>query len=125
MANLNWKVPTLGGMQFWTDHRNVAGFRLQQNALTARWRVLDPQHFRLCWGTRSECESEYDRIAAEELADFRYDRVVVLLHGLMRTPRSMSGLASFLETEGNLATIRPGTQAHVPELPITPRPFAR
>lgn len=108
MAHLNWKVPTLGGMQFWTDFRNVAGYRLQQNAFTGRWRVLDPQHFRLAWGTRAECESEFEQVVAAELSEFHYDRVVILLHGLMRTPRSMHAMANFLETEGKLATLRPG-----------------
>ncbi|MGN6547535.1 MAG: hypothetical protein ACTHK7_20955, partial [Aureliella sp.] len=38
----HWNVPlpTLGGQQFWTDHRWNDGWRLQQNALTGHWRVL-------------------------------------------------------------------------------------
>jgi Putative serine esterase (DUF676) len=94
----NLPLPTLGGKQFWTDHRWYHGWRLQHNVMTDHWRLLDPKNTRRAWGGRQACQKELDAIA---LADNTPNatHVVVLIHGLMRTNSSMSALAESVQRE--------------------------
>jgi triacylglycerol esterase/lipase EstA (alpha/beta hydrolase family) len=107
MTNFNFKTTTLGGMQFWTDYRWIAGVRLQQNAVTKHWRVLDAENVRLAWGVREDCENFFDDFIRRNHSNLRYHRVVILLHGLMRTPRSMRGMAAAIQREIACDTILP------------------
>jgi hypothetical protein len=50
----------LGGPVFFGTVRKVRGYRLQRNVVTGIYRLLDPDDYRLCWGTRRNCE-EYPR----------------------------------------------------------------
>jgi pimeloyl-ACP methyl ester carboxylesterase len=114
----NLKVPTLGGMQFWTDYRNIFGYRLQQNAFTKRWRVLDSKNVRWAWGDRNECCEEFERMVSSVAVKPSIERLIVLLHGLMRTPRSMRGLGEFLATTLDAPVVLPtyaSTQGSVSE----------
>lgn len=83
----NLKSPTLGGKQFWTDHTWRQGWRIQCNALTGHWRLLDPENIRHAWGTRVACEAalESQKLAAA----LPTKKAVVMLHGLMRSTDSM------------------------------------
>lgn len=92
-----WKTTTLGGLQFWTDYRWNAGCRLQKNAVTGHWRVLDAGNVRQAWGTREECASAFSEFIEKSGTENCYQRVVLLMHGLMRTPRSMKSLSNALE----------------------------
>ena len=50
-ANLwNLSLPTLGGKQFWTDHRWWQGWRVQYNSTLDHWRLLDPNSVPPCMG---------------------------------------------------------------------------
>lgn len=91
-----WKTPTLGGMQFWTDYRWIAGCRLQLNVLTGYWRVLDSSNVRHASGTRDVCDPAFSELIRKTAEGIRYDRVILLMHGLMRTPRSMKSLSNAL-----------------------------
>ena len=93
----NLRLPTIGGKQFWTDHRWQNGWRIQQNAMTGHWRLLDPGNVRFAWGTRAACEAE---LAARQPAAVQ-DQVehVVLVHGLFRSAGSMQQLGEFLEED--------------------------
>jgi pimeloyl-ACP methyl ester carboxylesterase len=95
----NWRTPTLGGMQFWTDHRWWFGWRIQNNALTGHWRLLDANNVRQAWGTREHCLQVLDNLIRSDQArpPFALGRVVLLMHGLMRTSRSMGAIARALE----------------------------
>ena len=46
----NIPLPTLGGLIFWNDLKNVKGWRIQQNKITGYCRVLDPDNIRRGWG---------------------------------------------------------------------------
>lgn len=102
-----WSRQTLGGMQFWTDYRCWAGYRLQQNEFTKHWRVLDPAHVRQTSGNRDECERTFERLVKPYIREDSQQRVVILLHGLMRTPRSLRSMSKFLASELPAATISP------------------
>jgi hypothetical protein len=86
-------------MQFWTDYRIVAGYRLQRNELTHHWRVLDPKNIRLAWGVFDDCAAAWQSAVATNAPDVTYRRVIILLHGLMRTPRSMTSLSVAIQKE--------------------------
>ncbi len=98
--NLNIPMPTLGGQQLWTDHRWVAGWRLQQNAWTEHWRVLDNSDVRRAWGSRDVCLAKLQQRQAQTAALSAADSVVILLHGLMRTNDSMRDLAEAFQATG-------------------------
>ncbi len=102
-SHLNWKLPTLGGKQLWTDFAWRNGWRVQQNVLTQHWRLLVEYNFRHSWGSRQACEAEL-RLRQPEQA-FPTGRATLLLHGLGRSSASMKGLASYLTAQGLGPTI--------------------
>jgi hypothetical protein len=90
----NWKAPTLGGKQLWTDHVWLDGWRIQQNALTGHWRLLDPENVRHAWGNRAACDQALQQ---QNLSNhIPGQQVIILLHGLMRSSTSMHGLQTHL-----------------------------
>lgn len=98
-GNFNLKLPTLGGKQVWTDHRWWYGWRIQENLLTGHWRLIDDRNIRHAWGTREACEKELNRVVEQSPKDAP-EKVVILLHGLMRSSDSMAGLQRHLEGKG-------------------------
>ena len=58
---VNLAFKTTGGTQLWTDHLYRKGYRIQQNALTGHWRLLDPNNVRRGWGTEKHCETLLDK----------------------------------------------------------------
>ncbi|MBL6714160.1 MAG: alpha/beta hydrolase [Pirellulales bacterium] len=94
---LNLRLPTFGGKQFWTDHCWRNGWRVQQNAVTSHWRLLDPNNIRYCWGSRKACE----RMLSEQAGTLaeKPPHHVVLLHGLFRSSGSMQALGELLEEQ--------------------------
>lgn len=99
-GNLNIPFPTLGGKQFWTDWIWRDGWRIQQNALSEHWRLICPRNIRRAWGSREACERELRARLGAEHEDEADERIVVLLHGLMRSASSMSPLAESLRKAG-------------------------
>ncbi len=98
-------MKTLGGKHFWTDIKNVGGWRIQQNAVSNHYRMLDKQNRRHNWGTLDQCADALNqRLKAGEIK--RYPgRVVIVLHGLIRTTDSMLKLGRFLEENSNLTAV--------------------
>jgi hypothetical protein len=94
---LNIKTPTLGGKQFWTDFAWKNGWRLQQNAITDHWRLLDDRNVRWAWGSRQHCQQQLDQHAPQDR--LAQSEIVILLHGLMRSSASMREMGSHLEDE--------------------------
>lgn len=90
----NLQLPTAGGKQFWTDHRWQDGWRIQQNAVTGHWRLLDPRNIRRAWGSRSACEQTLSRQRPASAPAGQHD--VILLHGLFRSAASMQQLGQSL-----------------------------
>ncbi|MDP1562205.1 MAG: lipase [Pirellulaceae bacterium] len=97
-------TPTLGGKQFWTDFRWWHGLRLQQNQVTRHWRVLSAQDRRVASGDLKSCLRLY-REQRSKISELPADRVVVLVHGLMRTSSSLKRLGRYLETQGWSAVV--------------------
>ncbi len=101
---LNIELPTLGGKQFWTDHRWWYGWRVQYNHTLDHWRLLDDRSIRKAWGTKEAMlealdEAKQKHQVATEETEAPANEVVFLLHGLMRTSSSMRPIeVKLLET---------------------------
>jgi pimeloyl-ACP methyl ester carboxylesterase len=88
----NIPMQTFGGLQWWTDYAYRNGYRIQRNALTNHWRLLDARDIRYAWGTREHCEAVLKKTLDESASKASPDHCVVLVHGLMRTRNSMQPL---------------------------------
>ena len=101
----NWKTRTLNGQQFWTDIRNVSGWRVQRNSETDHCRLLDPQGTRHAWGNGLHCQQMLDQMIAEGTAKQPSGKVIVVLHGLIRTKASMQPMADYLSSNTEFTSI--------------------
>lgn len=88
-APLNFPTATLGGVQFWSDELVFRGWRIQQNALTGHYRLLDGRDFRMAWGTFEQCQARLDELKREQNLPPLAGRAVVTLHGLGRSRDAM------------------------------------
>ena len=104
----NWQLSTYGGKQFWTDQTILAGWRIQLNAVTGHYRLLDPDDLRHTWGTKAACEAKLAEIAREKNLQPPRGKVVITLHGLLRSRTQLDGLAAFLRDEGGYEVINFG-----------------
>ena len=59
LGALPW--PTLGGKQVWGDEFAYGGWRIQQNAVTGLYRLLDPRDVRHAVGDWDHCHSAFAR----------------------------------------------------------------
>lgn len=105
-SRLNIAIKTAGGTQLWTDHIWREGCRVQQNALTGHWRLLDEDDVRRAWGTRAQCDTAMEKLKPKAKVSTKPRHVVVLLHGLMRTGHSLKPLESSLRSNGFTDVIR-------------------
>jgi triacylglycerol esterase/lipase EstA (alpha/beta hydrolase family) len=99
----NVPTTTLGGKQFWTDHRWCHGWRLQHNVVTDHWRVIDASSTRRAWGGRLACQKVLDEHCGSQAKTAEH--VVVLVHGLLRTTGSMNKLAAAIRRSTPLEPI--------------------
>jgi pimeloyl-ACP methyl ester carboxylesterase len=96
----NIPMPTLGGVQFWTDRYIHSGWRIQENAVTGHARLLDPGNVRRCWGAYAVCRAVFERIRAERGIEPWNGHLVILVHGLGRSRASLGGLERALSDAG-------------------------
>lgn len=96
----NWSTPTMGGRQFWTDVRHLDGWRIQHNHVTGHYRLLDPGQTRRAWGNLPHCQLKLDEVAKTAGLKPYSGKVVVLLHGLVRSHASMEPLGQHLKKAG-------------------------
>lgn len=108
-------VKTLGGRQFWGDVRFFHGWKIQQNVLTKHYRLLDPKDTRYASGSLERCEEKLEEIRkAKELPEMT-GHAVILLHGIIRSSKSMSRMEKSLK-EGGFVPVPfdyPSTQANL------------
>ena len=103
--NFNLPLKTTDLSQIWTDHVWREGFRIQKNALTGHWRLVDADNYRRAWGTKKQCVESLNE-KCPLAAETSHQHHVVLLHGLMRTCGSMKSLEKKLEENGHSDSIR-------------------
>lgn len=85
-------------LQLWQDEAFAGGWRLQQQAVTGRCRVLDPQGETLDSGFGGGCGPVFGKALAEAAPP--EGELVLLLHGLGRTPAMFGKLKAALAAEG-------------------------
>lgn len=102
LQSLGW---TAGGMQFWTDVFIHGEWRIQQHATTGHHRLLDDHNVRRASGTYADCRSKFDALKRELKLPPMKRQVVVTIHGLGRTRRSMEGIGRYLAESGGYTLI--------------------
>lgn len=90
-------VPTLGGAQLWSDVRWREGWRVQRHVLSRWHRLLDPHDHAHALGTEQACERALDA----RVSPRHHEHLVVVLHGLGRSRRSMRPMVRALEATGH------------------------
>ena len=90
-------MKTFGGRQFWGDVHFFHGWRIQKNTLTGHFRLLDPNDYRHASGSRKECDDELARIAKARNLEPMTGKVVMLVHGIIRSSKSFKALAARLQ----------------------------
>lgn len=83
-------LPTLGGRQFWGDVHYRQGFRIQQNIFSRHFRLLDASDRRYASGTREVCLQTLNQVIAAKKLPPDGGHVVVCLHGIGRSSKSMT-----------------------------------
>jgi pimeloyl-ACP methyl ester carboxylesterase len=96
----NAPLATLGGTQFWTDELVFHGWRIQRNVLTDHCRLLDDRDIRRAWGSFEQCETKLDAAKQKLRLPPLERRVVLTLHGIIRSRDYMAGIGGYLEEEG-------------------------
>ena len=94
------RMKTLGGRQVWGDVHWFRGWRIQQNVITEHFRLLDPADYRYKSGSLNECEKELARITTERELKPLDGRMVILIHGIMRSSKSFFRMQSELAAKG-------------------------
>jgi pimeloyl-ACP methyl ester carboxylesterase len=98
-------VPTLGGMQLWTDLVVFHGWRIQRHAVTGHCRLLDEQDRRWESGSFSQCRATLDA-QRQALAMPPLDkRVVILTHGLFGTRLFLHEMERYLAERGEFEVL--------------------
>ncbi len=95
------KTPTLGGKQFWADELCFHGWRIQRNVLDGGYRLLDENNKRHVQGNLEKCRDRLDQIKREKNLPPMRGKVVIVLHGLIRSRSSMSKLCNYLRKYGD------------------------
>lgn len=99
-TRLNLPTKTLGGAQFWGDLRFFHGWRIQQHVLTGHYRLIDPADVRITWGNRAACESRLAAIGEKQQLGPMSGTAVIVLHGIIRTSKSMQRMIVALREDG-------------------------
>ncbi|QGJ70796.1 Acetyltransferase [Planctomycetales bacterium 10988] len=114
-TNPTIKRPTLGGLQFWSDERFFWDWRIQKSSFSEKYRLIDPQGILHQQGDWDACVAKLEEIKQQRLLPPMKGKVVLLLHGLIRTSNSMHRLKKTLEEQGYiaLAMTYPSTQGTI------------
>lgn len=99
-AKPGWPIPTLGGRQFWGDVQYFHNYRIQQNVFTKHYRLLDAYDRRLAGGTLEECQQVLATVRTERKLPEMTGPCVVLIHGIVRSSKSMSALSNAAKAAG-------------------------
>ncbi|WP_437187275.1 esterase/lipase family protein [Planctomicrobium sp. SH668] len=102
IPHFNIETPTLGGRQFWGDVHFFRGYRIQHNVLTDHYRLIDGNDIRQAWGTRPECEAALEKIKTDQQLAPMSGRVVIVIHGIIRSSKSFETLKTKLVAQGHL-----------------------
>lgn len=113
----DFEMQTLGGRQFWGDVQFFHGYRIQQNVFTGHYRLLDEHDWRHASGTLEECREKLEQLRIEKKLAPMSGKGVILLHGIIRSSKSLYVMADQLRAEGFTVFPMeyPSTQISIPE----------
>lgn len=100
--------PTLGGMQYWTDHMVCHGWRIQRNVKFGQFRLLKPSNQVSQTGTYENCREAFDSVRRQPEFPPIPTTVLVSVHGLGRTRNSMSAIGKYVSGKGDFGWINFG-----------------
>lgn len=115
--NPNFSTLTLGGRQFWADVEFFHQWRIQQNTMTGHFRLLDADDYRHAWGTREQCQAKLREFRTAQKLPPMKGEAVILVHGIIRSSKSMSRMRQELERAGYavFAVDYPSTRVEIPQ----------
>ena len=94
-------TPTLGGGVLWGDVLLAGGYRVQERVGSGdACRLLSPRDLKLAVGTAEECRRALDAHRRASGLEPPSGEVVVLIHGILRSSKSMSRVAAGLRRDG-------------------------
>lgn len=113
----DWQMQTLGGRQFWGDVQFFHGWRIQRNVFTGHHRLLDEHDWRHASGTLAVCQTKLAEIRRERKLSPMSGAGVIVLHGIIRSSKSIYKVAEHLRGEGFTAfpVEYPSTQISIPD----------
>ncbi len=112
----NLPMATLGGKQLWGDVLHFHQWRIQRNALSKHYRLVDGHDIRRAWGDYQQCLDALNAIKQRKQLPPMQGKAVILMHGLFRTRVSMKHMAAYLKKEGGYETFLvsyPSTRADI------------
>jgi len=95
-------MKTLGGWQFWSDVRFFRGWRIQRNAFTGHFRLLDPRNSRHAFGSLETCLGKLDDVKRDRRLVPMSGKAVIVVHGILRSARTFTVMRPALENAGYL-----------------------
>ncbi len=102
---MDFKFRTLGGKQFWTDIHHAGGWRIQINAVTGQYRLIDTANIRQTHGGFDKCQTKLQMLIDSGAVPRTAGRIVIVSHGLIRTTNSMRRLGRYLEQHGDFTSV--------------------
>lgn len=112
-------MATMGGNQLWGDELVYRNWRIQRHIYTGHCRLLDGDDVRRASGTFEACQAYLADYCREHHLPPMQGRVVLILHGMIRTRRAMLPLAWHVADALPTATViclsYPSTRASVAE----------
>jgi len=113
----NFVMKTMGGKQLWGDVHFFQGWKIQQNILTKHYRLLDKNDFRHAHGSFKNCLKQLETIKKEKNLPAMKGKVVIVIHGIIRSSKSFSSMRKRLEKENYLVFgfDYPSTRVSIPE----------
>jgi len=98
-------MPTLGGMQFWSDELVFHDWRIQRNVATGHCRLLDGKNLRHGWGTFDQCKTILNEIKRDKKLQPMKGKIVILLHGIFSFRPMMTSISKHLEEKSDYIVI--------------------
>lgn len=98
-------LPTLGGRQFWSDRFVWHDWRIQRHAFTGRFRLLDEEDRRRASGSFVACRRVFEQLRSQLDQPPIEGEVVLVLHGLGRSRKSMSGWVEYARRNSQLQVL--------------------
>lgn len=98
----NLTMKTFGGRQFWTDRYFFREWKIQKNVLTGHHRLLDGKDVRHASGSFETCLATLEEIKKKRKLEPMSGKAVILIHGLIRSSKSMARMRVPFEKDGYL-----------------------